>query len=156
MTEAAAGGVVGVGVDVAATDRFERLLRRNAPRLWAHWYTQAEVEECLRHPRPALAATARFAVKEATYKAVGARFVHAVRWCDIEVLGSGPGWQVSLKGEVAAQATVAGAQKLHVTTDETADRVIAVVIARGSQSKSERAPSPPTYASPQSMKGDRS
>ena len=123
--------VAGVGIDVAATERFERLLGRDPTRVWAHWYTAAETEECQRHPRPALAAATRFAVKEATYKAVGARFSRAVRWGDIEVLGSERRWRLSLHGEVAAAARVAGAQKFHVSTCETAGRVVAMVMAHG-------------------------
>lgn len=133
------GVVVGVGIDVAETGRFERLVSRGAGRVWAHWYTEAEAEECIQHPRPWLAAALRFAVKEATYKAVGAEFSGEVRWRDIQVLGGGPAWRLALHGEVAAAAAAAGVEQLHVSTCQTGGRVMAIVIAKGNRSTAERA-----------------
>lgn len=125
--------MAGVGVDVADAGRFERLLRGGADRVWAHWFTESEAEACRRHPRPGLAAACRFAVKEATYKAVGAEFSGAVRWRDIEVLSGEPSWRVHLHGEVAATAAAAGVEHLHATTARTGGRVMAMVIAETSR-----------------------
>ena len=121
------GAVVGVGVDVADTDRFERLVARSAGRLWAHWFTPAEAAECLASRRPGTAAACRFAVKEATYKAVGVPFAGAARWPLVEVLGRGPDWRVALHGELAAAAPEG--LRLQVSTCLMPGRVMAVVIA---------------------------
>lgn len=123
--------MVGVGVDVAGIDRFERLISRGAGRVWAHWYTDAEALECQRHPRPAEAATLRFAVKEATYKALGAEFSGPVRWRDIEVLGDEPLWRLELHGEVRELAATSRVRSVHVSTGRTAGRVMAMAIAEG-------------------------
>lgn len=133
LERGASGVVIGVGVDVAETGRFERLVSRGAGRVWPHWYTEAEAEACLQHPRPGLAAALRFALKEATYKAVGVQFSGAVRWRDIEVLGTEPVWRIALHGEVAAAAGAAGVEQLHGSTCQTGGRVMATVIveARG-------------------------
>ena len=112
--------------------------------MWAHWYTEAEAEECLSHSRPGLAATFRFAVKEATYKAVGAQFSGPVRWRDIEVLEGEPAWHITLHGEMAAAAADAGAEHFHVSTCQTGGRVVAMVIAQGGCADRERAT--PSYA----------
>lgn len=138
--------MVGVGLDIAEIGRFERLVDRGAGRIWAHWYTEAEAAECLRHPRPALAAAFRFAVKEATYKAVGAEFLGAVRWQDIEVTGREQAWRVALHGEVAAGAAAAYADLLHVSTCRTDGRVVAIVIAEGRASSRDRQHEVPSHA----------
>lgn len=121
--------MVGVGVDVAEVGRFERLIGRGDGRAWVHWYTEAETQECRRHPRPAEAATVRFAVKEAIYKALGASFTGAVRWRDIEVLGEEPSWRIELHGEIELTAAAAGVGTVHVSTGRSGHRVMAMVIA---------------------------
>lgn len=134
MTDLGADRVVGVGVDTADVTRFERLVARGSERLWTHWYTDAEAAECRGHVRPAVAAATRFAVKEATYKAVGAHFSGPVRWREVEVLAAGAGWRIDLDGEVREAADRAGARVLHVSTSVFAGRVMATVVATGSDS----------------------
>ncbi len=124
-------------MDVVDTGRFERLVRRGEGRVWTHWYTEAEAEECARHPRPSLAAALRFAVKEATYKAVGNQFSGALRWRDIEVLGNEPDWRLVLRGEVGAAAAIVGAEHFNVSTCQAAGRVMALVIVSGDCSDTE-------------------
>lgn len=146
-TEPAPGGtIVGVGVDIADVTRFDRLVARDDGRVWAHWYTETEAQECLAHRRPGRAAALRFAVKEAAYKAVGAEFSGAVRWGDIEVLDREQGWDVVVRGEVAASAAAAGVDRLHVSTCEFAGRVLATVIAEGRTGRVERAAPARPYA----------
>ena len=122
-----AGAVVGVGVDVADAERFERLVARGGERLWAHWFTRAEAAECRASRRPGTAAACRFAVKEATYKAVGVPFAGPVQWPLVEVLGRDPDWRVALHGELAAAAPEN--LRLEVSTCLMPGRVLAVVIA---------------------------
>ncbi|MGN0065015.1 MAG: holo-ACP synthase [Nocardioides sp.] len=131
------GSVVGVGVDVAQSGRFARLLERGAAGVWRHWFTDREASACQRAASPAQAATLCFAVKEATYKAVGAEFSGPVRWRDIEALSTGGRWQVTLHGEVARTAAAAGVATLHVSTGRAGDGVLATVLA-------ERATGPAT------------
>ena len=126
------GVVVGVGIDVADPARFDRLAERGAGRVWSHWYTEGEAEACLRSPRPGLAAALRFAIKEATYKSVGATFSGAVRWRDIEVAGRSSAWRVAVHGEVAALASAARVERFHVSTSQLGGVVMAVVLAEGS------------------------
>lgn len=125
--------LVGVGIDIAEVSRFSRLLERSAARTWQHWFTPAEAEQCQQHPDPALAAALRFAVKEATYKSVGATFAEEVGWSDIEVLeASAPGfgtpcWQVDVRGDVATAAR--GVSRFLVSTHADDQRAWATVIA---------------------------
>lgn len=129
-----------MGIDVADTLRFTRLLARGSERVWAHWFTPAETSQCRDDARPAVAAALRFAVKEAAYKAVGADFTGPVRWRDIEVLARGGAerWRLTLRGEVELAADRVGARILHVSTCEVSDRVIATVIATGVRGRADR------------------
>ena len=131
MRDPAAYAVVGVGVDVVGTSRFERLLHRGGERVWQHWFTETEADECARHSRPALAAAVRFAVKEATYKAVGLEFSGGLRWRDIEVLGREPAVDVVLHGEAAAAAATARVARYRVSVCHMETRVLAMVLAEG-------------------------
>lgn len=123
------GSVVGVGVDVAQTDRFARLLGRGAEGVWRHWFTEEEARACRLARDTPRAATLCFAVKEATYKAVGASFAAEVRWRDIEALPGAGTWRVTLHGEVARTAREAGADVLHVSTAHAGSGVMATVVA---------------------------
>lgn len=126
---ASASSLIGVGIDVTDTRRFDRLVERGDRGTWARWYTEAETRDCLEHHRPGAAAGLRFAVKEATYKAVGAHIARELRWSDIEVLAGVSPWRVRLHAQVAAAATAAGVDALHVTTCQTGDWSMATVIA---------------------------
>jgi phosphopantetheine--protein transferase-like protein len=69
----------GVGIDVADTRRFVRLLERHGDGFTSRWFTAAEVAECAVAQEPggaggrALAAryAAKYAAKEAVWKALG-------------------------------------------------------------------------------------
>ena len=142
------GTVLGVGVDVVETKRFERLVHRGAPGVWRHWYTEAEADECGTHARPGLAAALRFGVKEATYKAVHMEFSGGVRWRDIEVLGPERAPKVVLHGEVAAAAAAAGVARLHVSVCHLGGRVLTMVLAEGHATTSQPSGAPHVYAAP--------
>ena len=82
------GSIIGIGIDVADTPRFERLLRRYGSRFTQRWFTEPEVARW----RSADVESARtcalcFAVKEAVWKALrqdGART--SVPWRMITVI----------------------------------------------------------------------
>ncbi len=88
--------------------------------MWAHWFTPAEASQCRGDARPALAAALRFAVKEATYKAVGAEFTGPVRWQRHR--GPRPWRRGTLAADAPrggrAAADRVGARILHVSTCE--------------------------------------
>lgn len=124
--------IIGVGIDVADLNRFQRLVARGTEGFWGHWYTPTEIDACRRHRHPAYAAAVRFAIKEAALKAVGATIGVAaeepVRWREIEVLQQA-GYVVGLRGGLAAAAEQPAHFGFRVTTCRDHDRVLAAVIA---------------------------
>ena len=115
--------IVGVGIDVVDIARFERSLART-PGLRHRLFTEAE------SGLPAHSLAARFAVKEALAKALGAP--RGLLWTDAEVVAS-PAGRPSLKaaGTVAAAAASLGVTSWHLSLSHDAGIASAVVIAEG-------------------------
>ena len=85
--------MLATGIDIVDIARFEGLLAR-WPRLAARLFTDAERAYSAGRPRPGASLAARFAAKEATFKALGDGWPR-VGWHEVEVL-SAPGGRPSL------------------------------------------------------------
>lgn len=114
---------MGIGVDVVALARFERLIQR----------TPALVERLFCPDERALAPrslAARFAAKEAVAKALGAP--GDLRWHDCEVVTSPSGApSIRATGTVAARAAALGVSRWHLSLTHDGDSAIAMVVAEG-------------------------
>lgn len=119
--------IVGVGVDVAGIDRFDRALRRT-PALAGRLFTADELRLPDGTPRGAASLAARFAAKEALAKALGAP--GGLRWTDAEVVPADDGRpQLRVRGSVARRAAELGILRWHVSLSHDAGIATAVVIA---------------------------
>lgn len=78
--------VTGVGTDIIEIERVARAAQKSGERFLNRVFTAEELAFCLqrRDPWPCLAA--RFAAKEAVFKALGTGFT---AWHDVEVTGGG-------------------------------------------------------------------
>jgi holo-[acyl-carrier protein] synthase len=115
--------VIGVGIDVVAIERFAATLERT-PRLRERLFAADERE------LPAASLAARFAVKEAVAKALGAPV--GLHWVDVEVRRSLSGQPVlEVHGTVAALADELGVRRWHVSMSHDAGIASAVVVAEG-------------------------
>jgi holo-[acyl-carrier protein] synthase len=86
---------VSVGIDTIEIDRVERTLARYGERFLSRVFCPAEVRYCMGRVRPAPSLAARFAAKEAFYKAATPLASGSIslyfHWKDVEVLReSGP------------------------------------------------------------------
>ncbi len=77
--------IVGTGVDLAETARIEEVLRRYGERFSRRIFTTREIAYCEKFKNRAERYAARFAAKEATFKALGTGWREGVRWLDVEV-----------------------------------------------------------------------
>lgn len=113
--------IVGVGIDVVDIARFTATLERT-PRLAERLFTPGERQV------GSASLAARFAVKEAVAKAVGAP--GGLRWTDVEVHRE-PGGRprLAVSGTVAAVAERLGVTTWHVSMSHDAGIASAVVIA---------------------------
>jgi holo-[acyl-carrier protein] synthase len=113
--------IVGIGIDVVDIARFGATLERT-PRLRERLFTAAETT------LPLASLAARFAVKEAVAKALGAPL--GLRWTDAEVHRGARGRpELLVHGSVAARAAELGVDRWHVSMSHDAGIASAVVLA---------------------------
>ena len=119
--------VVGVGIDVIQNDRIRESLTRFGPRFLNRIYTETEIAYCSNCADPAIHYAARFAAKEAGFKALGTGWAAGVKWKDVEVqkLSSGKP-ELHLYGEALERATSMGATRFHVSL--THDQLVSCAV----------------------------
>ena len=130
--------IVGIGVDVTSLDRIRDLREKHGERFLRRIYTEVEREYCgaYRDPTPHLAA--RFAAKEATYKALGG--VGPIRWIEMEVRNDERGKpMLFLHGATGELAKEAGVLKGHLTLAHDAGVAIAQVVLEGNPPETREA-----------------
>lgn len=119
--------IVGVGIDVAAIDRFAAALERT-PALKDRLFLRDEMYLPDGERRGVASLAARFAAKEALAKALGAP--RGLRWLDAEIVTEGNGRpRLVVRGTVAAAAAELGVRGWHVSLSHDAGVASAVVIA---------------------------
>ncbi|MFE0460899.1 holo-ACP synthase [Kitasatospora sp. NPDC058965] len=121
--------IIGVGIDVAAIERFEQSAARR-PGVLDRLFTPAELLLPSGERRSAASLAARFAAKEALAKALGAP--GGLEWHDAEVCSEASGRPVlRVRGTVAARAAELGVRSWHLSLSHDAGVASAVVIAEG-------------------------
>ncbi len=121
--------IIGAGTDLVEVDRFRRFLERRGARALERLFTPAERAYCLRQAVPASSLAARFAAKEAFFKALGTGCGQAGRWREVEVargLAGRP--MLRLHGAAERSARAAGARALHVSLSHTREHATAMVV----------------------------
>ena len=120
--------IVGVGFDLVAIARIETLVARHGARAQDRLFTAGEQAYAAARGRPAMHLAARFAAKEAAYKALaGSEEARAISWQDIEVVRTDGAPALVLHGRAEARARVLGVQRIYLSlthTDETAGAMV--------------------------------
>jgi holo-[acyl-carrier protein] synthase len=121
--------IIGVGIDVAAIDRFAASVERT-PAMLDRLFTPAERLLPSGQQRSAASLAARFAAKEALAKALGAP--PGLEWHDAEVRSEESGRPtLHVRGTVAARAAELGVRSWHLSLSHDAGVASAVVVAEG-------------------------
>ncbi|HEX6558546.1 MAG TPA: holo-ACP synthase [Longimicrobiales bacterium] len=121
--------IVGTGFDLVAIDRFARFLLRHGGRGAERLFTPSEAEYCRSHVDPVVFYAARFAAKEAFYKALGTGVGSAGSWKDVEVVRLASGRpRLMLHGRAAARAHQAQVRTIHLSLSHTDEAAGAFVI----------------------------
>jgi len=123
------GMIVGTGVDIVETRRIQQALERHAERFTKRVCTSAEIAYCEKFKNRAERYAARFAAKEAAFKALGTGWGNGVRWLDVEVthLPSGKP-RLVLSGRAEEVARELGVTRTAVSISHTDHYVVAQVI----------------------------
>lgn len=119
-------------MDLVAIERFRAFRERHGERGLARIFTDAEIGYCLGQADPAPSLAARFAAKEAFFKAVGLGCGPGGAWTDVEVRRDSRGApSLELHGRARDSARDRQARRSHLSLTHTADLAGAVVVLEG-------------------------
>ncbi len=120
--------VFGVGTDIIEIQRVHRALDRT-DRLKQKVFTRDEIKYCESRPRSERYFAARFAAKEAFFKAMGTGWGSGHRFIDIEITCDPRGrLEVAVSGKVKSFCEARGINAYHVSLSHNAGMAGAVVV----------------------------
>lgn len=124
--------ILGTGVDIAETSRVERGLEKHGDRFTKRLFTPAEIVYCEKFKNRAERYAARFAAKEAAFKALGTGWREGIRWLDVEVVHQPSGKpELVLSGRAHEIARELRVCRTSVSISHSDRYVVAVVIFEG-------------------------
>jgi holo-[acyl-carrier protein] synthase len=121
--------IVGIGVDIVEIGRMRRALERQGDRFLKRVFTPAEQEYCSAHRDPVPHYAARFAAKEAVFKALGTGWARGVSWLDVEVRRrkeNAP--TLVLNGEAERHSLALGVGNTHLSLSHSDEAAVALVV----------------------------
>lgn len=121
--------IVGIGIDIVDISRLRRALERQGERFARRIYTEGEREYCRAHRDPAPYFAARFAAKEAFFKALRTGWTQGVAWLDVEVRRDERGApSLVLGGRAGDLSKGLGVRAIHISLSHSEEAAIALVI----------------------------
>jgi holo-[acyl-carrier protein] synthase len=121
--------IVGTGVDIVETQRIEKAFERHPERFVNRLYTPGEIAYCRKFKNQAERFAARFAAKEAAFKALGTGWREGVRWRDVEVTNLASGKpEIRLTGRALELANQLRVARMAVSISHSDRYVVAQVI----------------------------
>lgn len=121
--------IVGTGVDISEPDRIQQAVTRYGQRFLERIFTPKEIAYCERKRNKWERYAARFAAKEAAFKALGTGWRRGVRWRDVEVTNL-PGGKptLALYGQAKKFAQNQGVRHISISMTHSGQFVLAQVI----------------------------
>ena len=121
--------ILGLGTDLVELERMQAALQRQGDALMTRLFTPRERALLAGDPQLVRRAAARFAAKEAAFKALGTGWGQGVGWHDVEVLGGrGAAPVLELSGAARERLEALGARRAHVSITHTEGLAAATVI----------------------------
>ncbi len=121
--------IVGTGIDLVEIGKLRAAMERRGDRLRNRIFTPDEIRYCDRRPNPFQHYAARFAAKEALFKALGTGWSGGVGWRDAEVRNRTSGKpDLLLSGKALEVARQLGAARYRVSLSHTDRYAVAQVI----------------------------
>jgi holo-[acyl-carrier protein] synthase len=121
--------IIGIGVDIVEIERFGGAMERSGEKLVLRLFTPDEQRYCRGHRDPVPHFAARFAAKEAVFKALGTGWAKGVAWLDVEVQKDpreAP--RIVLHGEAERLCRARGVCNVHLSLSHSDHSVVAMVI----------------------------
>ena len=125
--------ILGVGMDLVDIARVEQMLSRHGERAVTRLFTQGEAAYARGRAQPARHFAARFAAKEAAFKALaGDDLARTIAWREIEVVVEGDGRpSLALHGAAARRAAALQVRRALVSLTHSETMAGAVVVLEG-------------------------
>lgn len=124
--------ILGIGVDLEEVSRIGESIDKFGARFLERIFTPAEVSFCEGKANSRERFAARFAAKEAAFKALQAAWEGGLSWRDFELVAQPGGAPVLLlHGEAARLASSKGVSRVHVSFSHTKTHVTAMVVVEG-------------------------
>jgi holo-[acyl-carrier protein] synthase len=121
--------IVGIGCDILEISRMQRELGENGPEFVARIFTPLEISYCQSKRYPERHFAARFAAKEAFFKAICNGWLHTIPWTEIEVVNESTGKpNLHLKGEAKLVSEMRGVKKVYISLAHTSQWATANVV----------------------------
>ena len=117
----------GIGIDLIQVSKVQRLCqsKKNLEEI----FTLAEIEYCQKKPHQFQHFAARFAVKEAMFKALGTGWDKEIKWTEVEVMKDEMGRpRIDLHGKAKEMAEKMNIRDTLVSLSHCSDYAIAQVI----------------------------
>ncbi len=119
--------VFGIGIDIIEIDRVKNSVEKYGDHFLKKVYTQTELDYCLSKSNKYQHLAARFAAKEAVFKAMTTGWSKDVGWQDIEIYNEPNGLPlVNLKGDLNSFLT--DGKSLKISMSHSRDYVACVAI----------------------------
>ena len=124
--------IIGHGIDIVETARIANLIEQHPRRFLDRCFTDAERAYAEGRRRRVEHLAARFAAKEAVFKALGTGLTAGIRWTDAEVVRQPAGQPIlALHGQASEIASRQGIEQWCLSLSHTSEHAIASVIAWG-------------------------
>lgn len=124
--------ILGIGIDLVEIARVEQVLARHGGRAHERLFTASEIAYCNSAGRPGQSYAARFAAKEAFFKAVRSGWGQGVAWTDVEVISAPSGApELRLHGGAKRRAEALGARLLHLSLTHSHEVAAAFLVLEG-------------------------
>ena len=121
--------ILGTGIDVTETARIEKALARHGDRFSRRIYTAQEIRYCEKFKNRAERYAARFAAKEAAFKALGTGWRGGIEWIDAEVAHQSSGKpELVLHGKASERAEQLGVTRVSLSISHGEQFAVAIVI----------------------------
>ena len=121
--------IIGIGVDIVEIERFQKVIERLKDRFLLRVFTPGERNFCESHRDSIPHFAARFAAKEAVFKALGTGWAKGVTWLDVEILRERQDPpKIVLSGEALKLSEQKGVHNIHLSLSHTEHSAIAMVI----------------------------
>ncbi len=124
-------GVYAVGIDIVEIPRIQELIHRYGERFLRRVFTDPEIRYCAAKARSANSYSARFAAKEAVFKATGLGMDKGMKWRDIEIVNDVHGKPSIRLSGVASQ--LLANKSIHLSLSHTDTLAIAMVVVENRQ-----------------------